>query len=458
MPNQAPAHWSKDFVEHLRTVHFALIAISAGLILLIQSSQSYSPRIANRELAQIEQLSKTWTRGWVVSRADVAGFGFGNVFPAHFNVYGLRSNNTVSLNLRDPGTEFSGIVEEVFHDEVSGQVIGKKRRSSPTKVVFPGSLWNIASYREKHQGPELTSFPKSLAEFREWWNSLADKDWTVLIPYEVEDTGTSIINLKTNVTKNVRLDSTHAKEFSQTFTAFLEPTCCGISPVVSIDQELFEFDVGNALEISITQQGFVKVFPDWQSGAFKTSFYDLDAAAHEYETLGFDQVSKLLSDDSPRGSEVFEAFGLKFPAGQITVWGDVLLLGVQLYFLIYLRQLSGKLNADDAGWDVPWIGMNSSALSAVICFFTFAVLPVFTAICVGWQGAIRAYIGYLYRTDNRFWFHLRSMPWTWHYSAHVKVALLILAVFGSGYLGILCWKYRPQIAPEPPSCPAQMFE
>jgi hypothetical protein len=27
-----PAHWSKDFVEHLRTVHLALIATAAALV------------------------------------------------------------------------------------------------------------------------------------------------------------------------------------------------------------------------------------------------------------------------------------------------------------------------------------------------------------------------------------------------------------------------------------------
>jgi hypothetical protein len=40
--NQVPAHWSKDFVEHLRTVHFALIAVAAGLILLVLSAREYN--------------------------------------------------------------------------------------------------------------------------------------------------------------------------------------------------------------------------------------------------------------------------------------------------------------------------------------------------------------------------------------------------------------------------------
>jgi hypothetical protein len=223
----------------------------------------------------------------------------------------------------------------------------------------------------------------------------------------------------------------------------------------------FTFQGCAQYEIPIKQQGLLYFFPNWQTGTFRASFYDLDEATRGYGTLTLDRVNKLLTEENTKSSEVFEAFGMKFPAGQITLWGDILLLSVQLYFLVYLRQLSGKLKPEDAGWDVPWIGMNSSVTAKAISYLSFVILPVVTAICVGWQGAVRASIGYLYRTDQWFWFHLRANPWTWHYTVPLEVFLLILAALASGYLGLLSWKYRPQIAPEPPkppSCPAQLFE
>jgi beta-lactamase family protein len=74
VPNsQAPAHWSKDFVEHLRTVHFALLAISAGLILLVLSSKEYNAINALVELQEIINLKQQWSPKWVLKQAQYSG-------------------------------------------------------------------------------------------------------------------------------------------------------------------------------------------------------------------------------------------------------------------------------------------------------------------------------------------------------------------------------------------------
>src|SRR5438876_1117330 len=53
-------HWSKDFVEHLRTVHFALITVSVGLVLLILSSRQYSPGAAIVQLGVLSEAANNW--------------------------------------------------------------------------------------------------------------------------------------------------------------------------------------------------------------------------------------------------------------------------------------------------------------------------------------------------------------------------------------------------------------
>jgi hypothetical protein len=63
--NQVPAHWSKDFVEHLRTVHFALIAVSAGLILLVLSARQYNAATALVQIEEILDLKHRWCLQWV---------------------------------------------------------------------------------------------------------------------------------------------------------------------------------------------------------------------------------------------------------------------------------------------------------------------------------------------------------------------------------------------------------
>jgi hypothetical protein len=55
----------KDYVEHLRTVHFTLVAVSAGLIVVLLSSKSYSPSIARREIYEILELKQLWSSTWI---------------------------------------------------------------------------------------------------------------------------------------------------------------------------------------------------------------------------------------------------------------------------------------------------------------------------------------------------------------------------------------------------------
>jgi len=64
-PTTAPAHWSKDFVEHLRTIHFALIVVSGGLIVLALSSQPYNTKAAYQQLEEIINLKTAWSAGWL---------------------------------------------------------------------------------------------------------------------------------------------------------------------------------------------------------------------------------------------------------------------------------------------------------------------------------------------------------------------------------------------------------
>jgi hypothetical protein len=57
-PQSSPEHWSKDFVEHLRTVHFTLLTVSVGLIILL-SSKSYDSKKAAEQVNEIETANST---------------------------------------------------------------------------------------------------------------------------------------------------------------------------------------------------------------------------------------------------------------------------------------------------------------------------------------------------------------------------------------------------------------
>ena len=49
-------HWSKDFVEHLRTVHFALIVTCVALIVIKTSGTESSYQKARDQIELVKQL------------------------------------------------------------------------------------------------------------------------------------------------------------------------------------------------------------------------------------------------------------------------------------------------------------------------------------------------------------------------------------------------------------------
>jgi hypothetical protein len=117
------------------------------------------------------------------------------------------------------------------------------------------------------------------------------------------------------------------------------------------------------------------------------------------------------------------------------------LLAVQLYFFAYLKQLAGKLDRSDGGWDVPWIGIDGSMLARVMLFISTVLLPVAAM-------ALLAAHAILQRREalTRGWEILRSTS-------------LCAAAVAAGILGILSWKYRPLVRDAaPPATPSGTAE
>jgi hypothetical protein len=147
-----------------------------------------------------------------------------------------------------------------------------------------------------------------------------------------------------------------------------------------------------------------------------------------------------LHDKSIKGQDGFEAFGMKFPVERITLWGAVLVVSVQLYLLIYLRRLRGRLRPDDPGWDVPWVGMDDDTASLAIMFCSIVLLPIFAMILLGYQ-SIRV---------KQF---LSDTTWI----RRIEFIGLAFALLASVGLGVLSWRYRPKLEPQEPPESTPLF-
>jgi hypothetical protein len=169
---------------------------------------------------------------------------------------------------------------------------------------------------------------------------------------------------------------------------------------------------------------FVESFPDLSRATIGRSEEDIDTLAHQI----FAEASK--------SAEAFEALGIKFPAEQVTRWGMVILISVQLYLFMYLRRLSNKLRPDDAGWDAPWIAMDPSLMARLILFITIVLLPIGVAVLLAAQPFFDDFdprFGWRYFAAER----LRSM-------GPFRTIPVLVVLFASLQLAFRSWAYRPK--------------
>ena len=147
--------------------------------------------------------------------------------------------------------------------------------------------------------------------------------------------------------------------------------------------------------------------------------------------MDLEDLKRVVAEDAARGNEVLGVFGLKFPVGGAKVWSILVLLCIQLYFVVYLRQLSRrKLEQSDPGWDVPWIGMDQWWVARSLLFITITLLPF---ISLGSWGVITSL------RQGHLWIVMRN----------IGFPSLIFGVLPSLILGVLSWHYRPgSIAPD----------
>jgi hypothetical protein len=435
----SPSHWSKDFVEHLRTVHFTLISVAIGLILIVVSAKPYNAAMALREIHQIIELKKMWSINWLFWKGTrkeipVSEDNLGSeAAPAPQTLAGLGEPSDWDIsNLPTPivpedyprGVDVKSDLSVFQHNSFTGRLsrVGSKRQETI-------SFWIERPWLQEHTHPDWSpeTFPDTLLDFQEWWNVLQTHPYRAVIPSSLyiaegscgnpsHNSDVSALEIQNSVMPNsIALT---AQEAGKTLIYTAEDTSLG----------LCFFPIRRFMYVEVSQQMLASQFNNWKTESFDDSFADLARAGHDLETLELDDVEKFVSTEAAKGSEVFEAFGMKFPAGQINFWGLVVLLGVQLYFFVYLKELSGKLVQTDAGWDVPWIGMDTSLLAQTIFFLTVVLLPSVATILLG-----------------RHAISLLGKPIVWRSWSVAETCGVVAAIVPALVLGILSWKYRPNI-------------
>lgn len=367
--------WSASVVEHLRTVHLLLLVTSVGLILVTLSAKSYEPTKALTQLEEIQRLQKDWS------------------------------------------PEF--LYDQIMADRLPAEAKGSLGEVTDWAFVPAGAPHSFRCWAGNHEfecKPDQNwrahfhapwspaAFPKTIAEFTEFWDSLGNEvQWVDFVDQVGEGTVKGTIPAKIVVAgideaaMGGRAQPALNAEHQSQKPLWLIPIGDGL---VFWDAPMGEnyswtIPVLTYRRCPIDQKALGGMVRTWKPGKFESTFHDLARASENMKELEFADVRKQLEGESAGGSELFEVAGLKIPSEQLRTVGIIAVLGIQLYLLILLRELSHKLHLDDSGWDVPWIGMFSSPLAQFATWLSVIVCPIIAVVFL----ALHGYRQYVPGTD-----------------------------------------------------------
>jgi hypothetical protein len=208
---------SKEYVEHLRTVHFSLIALCLGAIVLAFTPDTSEIQQARREIAALLRLKAAWERdpNWIQSAAAAkvsaweATYGDAaskesTIFPEAQSkeaVFTWGTDRQMDAMKNGGGTTF--FVDESGRQQSmsSGDYMERQRLRNRRIVTFDQPNWIVAgpsrACADNDQGPQLEELfyqqqivihaPAKLEDFRSCWTLLAGEH-NILIPEHVSET------------------------------------------------------------------------------------------------------------------------------------------------------------------------------------------------------------------------------------------------------------------------------
>jgi hypothetical protein len=392
----AGRHWSKDFVEHLRSVHFALIAVCVGAIVLAAARTQSEMSRAHEQLKQIHDVVKTWGDGYLLEP----------IAPTTENHNEDSQPQILAVDL-PAGTVYLSI-----------QFVGPKsfvRLNSDAARYAPPK-----TEKDKFLLNPPVSPPQSLSEFQRLWDSTrsgatintpiglpteclfkrTSQPWSELehVPCRWLDTSNTHNAVKIEFklananqilsgehTLRETLDVRQIKPFDYFYTFYQWP------------ESLREFRV--ALPVRSFQRGWFDAegrllgkHPGWHRGSFETEFRELATISKEYNTIDLDTAERILAAEERRSAESLDAFGMKFPAETVIRRGAgaIVILAVQFYLWAHLFEFRRKLRPSDEGWNVAWMGVYETRPARFMLYGSILLLPIAAILALGIRGL---YIG-----------------------------------------------------------------
>jgi hypothetical protein len=117
-------------------------------------------------------------------------------------------------------------------------------------------------------------------------------------------------------------------------------------------------------------------------GHFDRSFPNLNRYLLELGSTGteldMDSLGPFLDRDLERGTSPVEIVGIKIQAASLSLWGLLVLIGIQLYFVVHLSSCLSQLKNDQAP-PIAWIGFYPGWPAQSLLIIGIMVLPAVVA-------------------------------------------------------------------------------
>jgi hypothetical protein len=135
-----------------------------------------------------------------------------------------------------------------------------------------------------------------------------------------------------------------------------------------------------------------RVQVNWRFGSFAYAFPELNRLTADYQDLQLDKIQAILRAQKLTSGESIEIVGIKLAVESVRSGGALLILGVQLYFLLHLKEFVRRIVPESEAWDAAWIGLYPGALAVGAFWFSAFLLPTAAVfvLCIpmmDWAGA-----------------------------------------------------------------------
>lgn len=400
----------KDYVEHLRTIHFSLLASCIALIIAVQflpgrewydaknHLERLTPFIIGLNNSKIEELERA-----VINQA-IACFrrklDRPNFSPARCTYDDEHTDPQLLASdfAEMPGTPKPLNLKNVWRAEVTS--LDGQEKLEP--IVSDGDVTACcvmaggfktklelkqpikAAFTPRSEIPSLPQ-PPTLNDYKKVWDAFSGNS-TIEIPWDLQ------IALQPTVGKlpEPKFEKEVPGNASNTTILSKTDTEGRREKIVYVSEDLpsSEFPSPVKLEVTVATKK-IHVNPGFwltQDKGFNEKTANLFKLAADNGLMGLevpkaqDNINKKLAE---KGGNIHVA-GLQVPSDMILSWGIAVIIGLQLYALVHLKFYS-RILIKNYTHKVAWVGNYTDELSKIIFFLTTVLLPSITVLYLGYK-------------------------------------------------------------------------